>query len=108
MNKLLGRYKVARQAARTFISTGKLIPVTYHRFEMLSKAMQYARNERVPGDYFEFGVARGLTFAGAYLLAKKFALDISKFHAFDSFEGFPELHEIDSEFVRFNTGEEKW
>ena len=91
-----------------FAHVGKFIVITPHRLEMLQKAIQYVKNEKVPGSYFEFGVARGLTFAGAYLLVKKYNAPISKFYAFDSFEGFPELGEIDKKFERFKTGDEKW
>lgn len=93
---------------KAYLKTGKFIVVTPHRLQMLEIAMQYVKNEKVQGEYFEFGVARGLTFAGAYLLSRKYETQIRKFYAFDSFCGFPELGEIDREFERFKTGEESW
>jgi|AntRauTorckE6833_2_1112554.scaffolds.fasta_scaffold04268_3 hypothetical protein len=91
-----------------FVKLGRFQKITLHRLNMLQLAFQYVKNEKVPGEYFEFGVARGLTFAGAYQVSKKYNAPVSKFHAFDSFQGFPELGEVDSEFERFKTGEESW
>ncbi len=91
-----------------YVKTGKFMVVTPHRLEMLQKAMQYVKNEKVSGEYFEFGVARGLTFSAAYHLSKKYKTAIQTYYAFDSFEGFPELGSVDSEFERFKAGEESW
>lgn len=91
-----------------FIKLGRLQNITLHRLNMLQQSFQYVRNEKVPGEYFEFGVARGLTFAGAHQVRNKYGSPVSKFYAFDSFQGFPELSNIDSEFKRFKEGEEKW
>lgn len=81
---------------------------TMSRIRMLEMALSYVRDEKVKGDYFEFGVARGLTFIAAYHLNRKLKADISKFYDFDSFEGFPEPEGIDKEFERFKKGEEAW
>lgn len=105
---MIQKLKNIVQRCIIFAKVGKFIVITPHRLEMLQKAIQYVTNEKVPGAYFEFGVARGLTFSGAYLLSKKYNAPITHFHAFDSFEGFPELGAVDSEFVRFETGDEKW
>jgi hypothetical protein len=91
-----------------FAKVGRFITITPHRLEMLQKAFQYVTNEKVPGEYFEFGVARGLTFSGAYHIARKYHAPTNEFYGFDSFEGFPELHEIDKKFIRFKTGDENW
>lgn len=60
------------------------------RCQILDLAMDYARCAKVQGDYFEFGVYRGLTFQYAYHSAQLRNLHQMRFHAFDSFEGFAE------------------
>lgn len=81
---------------------------TLHRVKMLKLALSYVRDERVKGDYLEFGVARGLTFISAYYLNQKLNSSIKNFYAFDSFKGFPEPKGVDKVFERFKKGKEHW
>ena len=70
------------------------------REQILWLALHYIASSRLVGDYAEFGVWRGDTFATAYHFCKHLtgtfpALGSVWFHAFDSFEGFPDLHDDD-------------
>src|SRR5262249_15343182 len=54
-------------------------------------AMEFLYYSKLRGDYLEFGVFQGAHFASAYHFAQRHRLDSMKFHAFDSFEGLPEI-----------------
>jgi O-methyltransferase len=71
---------------------------------MLTMAFGFLANERVRGDYAEFGVLAGRTFLEAYLASKRFELESMAFHAYDSFEGLPHVQGIDAE-GPFTTGQ---
>ena len=68
----------------------------FQREHMLRFAMQFVSASKLKGDYLEFGVYKGKTFAGAYHLAQAFNLDSMHFYAFDSFSGLPEIAGIDA------------
>jgi len=57
--------------------------------------MHYVQMSGIQGDYLEFGVWEGNTFAAACYLAKKRKLPMN-FYAFDSFAGIPENDERDA------------
>ena len=59
------------------------------RKEFLKCLFNFIKKNEVRGDYCEFGVYRGGTFAEAYKIAEAKELDMT-FWAFDSFEGLPE------------------
>jgi O-methyltransferase len=61
----------------------------------LKRAMDYVASSGVDGDYLEFGVWRGRSFAAACYLATKRRLSMD-FYAFDSFLGLPEDIEVDA------------
>jgi O-methyltransferase len=61
----------------------------------LKRAMDYLASSGVHGDYLEFGVWRGRSFAAACYLAKKRRLPMT-FYAIDSFSGLPEQIELDA------------
>lgn len=65
------------------------------RERVLKQIMDFVSNCRVEGDYLEFGVFRGGTFAPAYHFATRRGLGAMRFYAFDSFEGIPEMSGID-------------
>lgn len=67
----------------------------FPREEVLERAMDYAAESAVEGDYLEFGVFRGRTFAAASYLSRKRGLSM-KLYAFDSFAGLPANVEVDS------------
>lgn len=58
------------------------------RCKMLDLAMDFVRHSKVEGDYFEFGVYKGLTFQYAYHSAQMRELKLMRFFALDSFQGF--------------------
>lgn len=64
------------------------IPSGFAREIALEQAMNYVKKCNVVGDYLEFGVWQGRTFAAACFLARERNLDM-QFWAFDSFEGLP-------------------
>lgn len=60
----------------------------FHRELALEQAMEYTLHCKLGGDYLEFGVWQGRTFAAACRLAQERSLKM-RFWAFDSFEGLP-------------------
>lgn len=73
---------------------------------MAMLAMKFAASSSVQGDYLEFGVWQGDTFASAARSAKRVGLRDMRFHAFDSFEGLPTPKGVDTEgFTHFAEGE---
>lgn len=71
--------------------------------EVLDLAMQFVKNNRMCGGYFEFGVWKGDSFIKAFHLAQRYKLPM-EFHAFDSFVGLPELKGMDKESMQFFKG----
>ena len=88
--------------------TGKFHRATIHRVKMLDTAIKYIRDESISGSYFEFGVARGLTFIAAYHIAKRNKSPLKRFYALDSFQGLPKPEGVDRELERFKEGAENW
>ena len=76
------------------LTVGRQLKTRWHfRYEsarMLETAFGFAFNNRVPGDYLEFGVYEGRTFTDAWEAARRYGMSDMHFHAFDSFEGLPE------------------
>ena len=60
------------------------------REKMLYIAFRYLEHNKIEGDYLEFGVFRGHIFTHAFHLAQKYFPDM-QLHAFDSFQGLPEI-----------------
>jgi hypothetical protein len=58
---------------------------------MLHRAFMFVEINRVPGDYFEFGVYRGQSFLVAHHMKHRFHLNEMKLWGFDSFAGMPEI-----------------
>lgn len=58
-----------------------------------NKALEFGTADR--GDYCEFGVFKGYTFAYACNYAKKINLQKMRFFGFDSFQGLPEIEGAD-------------
>ena len=65
------------------------------RWEALDMIEVYLETSCVPGDYCEFGVSEGGTFAYAAALYQRCFPDM-RFMAFDSFEGLPQARGIDA------------
>jgi hypothetical protein len=79
----------------------------HHWFEsarMIETAFAFIHNKQIPGDYLEFGVHRGRTFAAAWEAARRDGRSGMRFHAFDSWEGLPSLSPED-EHGRFHEGQ---
>lgn len=66
-------------------------PFRFGSIQMLQTAFQFVAHHQIKGDYAEFGVFEGKTFAAAFHCAKYIGLPNMNFHAFDSFEGLPEI-----------------
>jgi len=76
------------------------------REDILRLAMEFLKHSQIEGDYLEFGVFQGQLFSTAYHIAQSEGLSSMRFHAFDSFEGLPEVKGIDTQgFQHFETGE---
>jgi hypothetical protein len=60
------------------------------RERMLYLAFRFLEHNKIEGDYMEFGVFRGHIFTHSFHLARRYFPDMH-LHAFDSFEGLPEI-----------------
>ena len=81
---------------------------TPQREQIVELALQYAGASHIYGNYVEFGVWRGDTFASAFHFSEYMNKQFPKFkemnfYALDSFEGFPEL-KGDDNFPQFKEG----
>lgn len=65
------------------------------RFYAVEQVAEYLVGAQVPGDYIEFGVYKGATFAHAFKLMSNL-FPAMRFVACDSFEGLPEPKGIDA------------
>ncbi len=65
------------------------------RFYAIHQIAEYLVSAQLPGDYAEFGVYQGTTFAHAYRLIAPYFEEM-KFVAFDSFEGLPRPEGVDA------------
>ncbi|ALK09521.1 TylF/MycF/NovP-related O-methyltransferase [Blastochloris viridis] len=74
------------------------------RVDVHSLAAFWARESKVPGHYFEFGVGAGRSAVSALRAAAKHNLNI-EFHLFDSFEGLPPLEGLDADSRQFQQGQ---
>jgi len=63
---------------------------------IISKGFAYLMNNKITGNYGEFGVYKGDTFLEAISLARLYGQSHMRFMAFDSFSGLPEVKELDS------------
>lgn len=78
------------------------------REKLLLQIMDYARSNKLEGDYLEFGVYCGGTFIPAYHFSKAMGKNLAKmkFYGFDSFEGLPDVKGLDlKEFAHFAKGD---
>lgn len=71
------------------VKLADLYLINIGRLEILNNAFSYVKASNIKGDYLEFGVWGGNTFAMAYHCAKNRGLDGIRFYAFDSFQGLP-------------------
>src|SRR4051794_20620228 len=58
---------------------------------MLSQAFSFKFINRVPGDYFEFGVWYGESLLIAHRMKRRYRFDEMKLWGFDSFSGLPDI-----------------
>lgn len=68
----------------------------YERARMLEMAFAFTTYNEVEGDYLEFGVYEGQTFIEAWETARRYENGQMRFHAFDSFEGLPDISAKDA------------
>lgn len=76
----------------------------YENGNMINMAFGYCANNKVTGDYAEFGVFKGHTTIEAWKAAQRHGLPEMNFWLFDSFEGLPEVGGNDAG-GPFETGE---
>lgn len=90
-----------------------------NKSSILNHACKFVVNERIKGDYYEFGVFQGATLISAYWLLKQMherktgsdprytndAWENMVFHAYDSFEGLPQLSDEDKYSEDFKEGQ---
>jgi hypothetical protein len=73
----------------------------YGSSEIIHKSFAYIMNNKISGNYAEFGVFNGTTTLEAIAASRIFGLDEVQFYIFDSFEGLPELDSKDTEEIFF-------
>lgn len=64
------------------------------KFEFFLNCFDFLTDNEISGDYFEFGCHRARTFRMALSAARFYNLNSMKFHAFDSFEGLPDIGRV--------------
>ena len=72
---------------------------------ILDLTMRFIAEQKIDGDYLEFGVLKGKGFIRAFRFAKENNLNKMRFFAFDSFQGLPELKGIDAGTEEFKKGD---
>lgn len=63
----------------------------YESGNMINMAFGYCFNNKIAGDYAEFGVFRGHTTIEAWKASQRHGMHDTRFWLFDSFEGLPEV-----------------
>ena len=63
---------------------------------MIETATAFTANNKIAGDYCEFGVFEGSTFTAAWHATRRWALEGRRLHAFDGFQGLPEVDSADA------------
>ena len=110
LKKIYYRIAILRRIYRSFLTTPRYYSIRRSllargiRFiiephgyqDMLERAIRWARDSGLDGDYLEFGVYEGTSFAVAFYWGKRCRLDSMKFYAFDSFQGLPSPKGIDA------------
>jgi len=89
LNRIIG--KLYYKYVHGFNAAGKELP------KAVEKCFDHAIKLSIAskGDYYEFGIFKGYTFAYACNLAVKKKLDSMRFFGFDSFKGLPEIEGLD-------------
>ena len=84
----------ARHAERLTSLEERFLSYYRERFNCIDKLADYLVGAQVPGDYYEFGVSKGVTFAYSMRVMQRLFCHM-RFVALDSFEGLPAPHGID-------------
>jgi O-methyltransferase len=80
---------------------GPVNPGSAHAIrEALAQAVDASESDKI-GDYYEFGLFRGHSFAAAQEACRGLGLRDLRFHGFDSFQGLPAVEGIDRESTFF-------
>ena len=126
ISRVIGKMSGLRGLKKLVSKSNKFSPLT--RSDLLMNSCKFIVNECVEGDYYEFGVYRGQTLVSAYLdfqrivnrrlknsinIGENIDADIIRtrmrdqmmFHAFDSFEGLPELSSDDVRSTDFSAAQ---
>lgn len=96
--KILRLFKLNRIAGKIYYNffhgfnpAGKELPDVIEK--CFDKAIEVGNVDN--GDYYEFGIFKGFTFAYSFSYAKRKKLDKMTFFGFDSFKGLPEIIGLD-------------
>lgn len=81
---------------RVAVLEGRFLSYYRERYNCIDKLADYLVGAQLPGDYYEFGVFKGQTFAYAAKLMQPLFPN-ARFIALDSFEGLPEPRGVDAE-----------
>lgn len=83
---------VARPFSLPFIYQTRVADgFVYESGNMINMAFGYCANNKIAGDFAEFGVFRGHTTIEAWKASQRHSLHAMEFWLFDSFEGLPEV-----------------
>ncbi len=74
------------------------------KFIFFQKVFDFLTDNKITGNYFEFGIHRCRTFRMVLSEARKHNIKDMKFFAFDSFEGLPERHAEDDSIDKWKKG----
>ena len=95
LNRLYKRWMFSKlRSSKWFFYFQRFMTYTNEE-KMMQLAMKYADDNKLEGDYLEFGVFEGTGFIRAYHFAQWHNLDSMRFYAFDSFKGLPRSEGID-------------
>jgi hypothetical protein len=97
ISRVIGRSPALQRAvdAVSAIGSDGFVSMTPETLPAITSALELVRAEGLAGDYFEFGLYRGVTFLHAQTEAQRLGLSDIRFYGFDSFAGLPEIGEVD-------------
>ena len=94
--------RIGAMEARLGHLEDRLLGYYKNRWDVVDKLADYLVGTQIPGDYLEFGVFMGKTFAYSYRIMALLFPEM-RFVALDSFEGLPEPKGIDAQ-DRYTSG----
>jgi len=95
MKKISNLYNIIRNKFFRSGAEDRLLNYYKNRWDAIDNLADYLVGAEIPGDYLEFGVAKGMTFSYACKVMSPVFNDM-RFIAVDSFEGLPKPKTIDA------------